>query len=241
MSRRWRPAVRRVPPLAILMRPYPKRRATSSKMREDRARFDGARGMYASPPVSGSAHRRGWLGCAICALWSSVPRANPAGSSNGAMFLMGFPTASLILLKAAMRPSLRTVLTTNLTGSFAMSLILFHARRMRTTPAANALGRVVPMASLMASNAGFMTLSHAHSIPAPIADIVGLTTSPHNQENTGPTTFSRYHHNALRAGLMTLSHAHAIADPIAWNAGTITFFHNQTNAGTKVSMMKSAR
>ena len=42
-------------------------RFVSARICTDRDRFDAARGMYASPPVSGSAHTRHAPAGAICA------------------------------------------------------------------------------------------------------------------------------------------------------------------------------
>ena len=48
-------------------------RFVSARIRSERARFVGASGMYASPPVSGSFHTRVVPLGAICATWDSMP------------------------------------------------------------------------------------------------------------------------------------------------------------------------
>ena len=57
----------RIDPDACFDTASPKRRATSSRIETDRARFAGCSGIYASPPVSSSAHTRHAPARAICA------------------------------------------------------------------------------------------------------------------------------------------------------------------------------
>src|SRR5690606_12570374 len=120
-----------------------------------RPRLDSASGMYASPPVSGSAHRRMAPPGAICARWSSVPSANLIRRAWGSR--SDRPTVSASLLNVARMPSLYTVPMTKLTGAAAMALMPFQAVLMDSLALRNASGRPLTTDSSLAN-----TLSRTH-------------------------------------------------------------------------------
>src|SRR5690606_37891077 len=131
-----------IPPSAYLSSEYPNFRATAPRIAVERPRFDLARGMYASPPVSGSAHNRIAPGRAICARWSSDPLANRIGFTVGS--LRSKPTEPAILSHVPLMPFMYTVSITKFTDLAAASLIFPHALPITSPTFRNAL----PIASI---------------------------------------------------------------------------------------------
>src|SRR5690606_17469463 len=92
----------------------------------DLARLLGDNGMYASPPVSGSAHKRIAPGAAICATWFSEPFANFTKDAFG-NFRSSNPKAPTTSLKNERIPLFHTTSRTQLIGTAAAFLIPSHA------------------------------------------------------------------------------------------------------------------